>query len=192
MSTVIARKAPPISIEEWRALVEPENYRLEVIRGELVLSPSPSRPHQIVCANLFRLLDPLIPPDWRLLWHQEWTFTERGVVAMGPQPDLIVVPADSESFEDLPLLTVEVRSPSDHRKLEYSDLTRIEGKRVDYATYGGLDHLEIDLATGRPVVIRYEPRHGVMVEVDRAEGDKTLVSDRPFRYEVTPSALLPG
>jgi hypothetical protein len=42
------------------------------------------------------------------------------------------------------------------------------------------------------VVIRYEPREGVMVEVDRAEGDKALVADRPFTYELVPSALLPG
>ena len=106
-----------------------------------------------------------------------------------PEPDLVVVPRDIDRVTEPPLWAVEVLSPSDRRRLQRGP-TRIEGKHLDYATYGIADYLEVDLAAGRPVVIRYERHNGVLVEVDRAEGDKRLVADRPFAYEVVPARLL--
>jgi Uma2 family endonuclease len=185
----VAGTVPPITVEEWEAVCVPENYRAEIIQGELVVSPSPAMPHAIVLSSLFRRVHPLVPADHRLLWGVDWVFPERGVVAEAPEPDLVVVPRDINRVTEPPLWAVEVLSPTDRRRLQ-KGLTRIEGKHLDYATYGIADYLEVDWAAGQPVVVRYENHNGVLVEVDRAEGDKPLVADRPFPYEVVPARLL--
>jgi hypothetical protein len=41
-----------------------------------------------------------------------------------------------------------------------------------------------------PTAIRYELHDGVLLEVDRAEGDKRLTADRPFPYELVPADLV--
>jgi hypothetical protein len=87
-----------------------------------------------------------------------------------------------------PLLTVEVLSESDHHRLERSPLTRIEGKRLDYAAHGVEHHLEVDLA-GR-IVNRFQRRAGRLDVVDSADRDQaTLVSRVPFPYVIDLAAL---
>jgi hypothetical protein len=180
---------PAISVDEWEAVSVPEGYRAEIVQSEIVVSPAPSFDHSVVQTELLLVIAAILPPHLRVLAVGEWRFDEKGHVATAPQPDLIVVPRDADRVER-PVLGVEILSSTDVRRLAGSELTRIEGKRLDYATNGLLDYLEVDLATGTPVVIRYERHKGVLVEVDRAEGDKRLVADRPFPYEVVPARLL--
>jgi Uma2 family endonuclease len=183
--------APPISLREWREVTVPESYRAEIVQSELIVSPAASYPHGRVQAALLLLLDPLVPDGYEVLINMEWLYEERGHVAIAPQPDVIVTPVGINELRVPPLFAVEVISPSDGDRLQTgSKLTRLEGKRLDYATNGLTDYLEVELASGRPVVVRFEIRDGVLVEVDRAEGDKPLVADRPFPYKLVPERLL--
>jgi Uma2 family endonuclease len=183
--------APPITVEEWEKVTVPESYRAEIVQSELIVSPAPTYDHGRIEKRLLFILDPLVPSDYEVLSGMEWQCEKGGRVASAPQPDVIVVPKGIHRLTSAPLFAAEVLSDSDRDRFEaVSGLTRIEGKRLDYAMNGLLDYLEVDLATGRPVVIRYENHDGVLVEVDRAEGDKRLVADRPFPYEVVPARLL--
>jgi Uma2 family endonuclease len=196
MSIVAVRTEPVLMVPtyDWDVVDVPSTYRAEVIQGEIVVTPAPALPHAYVQAALYDVLRPLVPAGYRSLLQAEWRIDKSRRVASAPQPDLVIIPQTVlDKIVDPPLLCVEVLSPSDRKPLEvHADLSRIEGKRIDYGANGLLDYLEVELDTGRPVVVRYEPRGGVMVEVDRAERDKALVSDRPFPYEIVPSALLPG
>jgi Uma2 family endonuclease len=183
--------APPITVEEWEKVTVPESYRAEIVQTELIVSPAPSYDHGRIQAALMFLFKPQLPAGFDVLTGMEWQCAMGGRVATAPQPDVIVVPKGIHRLTSAPLFAAEVLSDSDRDRFEaVSTLTRIEGKRLDYATNGLLDYLEVDLATGKPVVIRYERHKGVLVEVDRAEGDKRLVADRPFPYEIVPARLL--
>jgi hypothetical protein len=186
----VAGTAPPISVDEWDAVSVPEGYRAEIVQSELVVSPAPSFDHCVVQSELLVALTAVLPAELRLLAVSEWRFERRGHVAMAPQPDLVVLPRSVRRVEQV-VLGVEVLSATDRRRLRSAPhLTRIEGKCIDYATNGLADYLEVDLLADQPVLTRYESHDGVMVEVDRAEGDKALVADRPFPYELVPAALL--
>jgi Uma2 family endonuclease len=88
-----------------------------------------------------------------------------------------------------PALAIEILSPSDANRLERTSVSRIEGKRLDYAGRGLLDYLEVDLSGPEPRVIRFELRDGDLTEVDRVTGQVGLTSDRPFRYSLRPADL---
>jgi Uma2 family endonuclease len=195
MSIVAVRTEPVLMVPtyDWDCIDVPSTYRAEVIQGEIVLTPAPVVDHGRIQFTMAKLLEKRMPDGWETLMNIEWRIDRSRLVASAPQPDVIIIPEGLHKVVDPPLLCVEVLSPSDRKPLEvHSDLSRIEGKRIDYGVNGLLDYLEVELDTGRPVVVRYEPRDGVMVEVDRAEGDKALVADRPFAYEIVPSALLPA
>jgi len=184
-------EAPPITVAEWEEVTVPEAYRAEVVQGELIVSPAPSYAHILVQHALRDALTAFAPIDARVLLGPEWRFGSPGLVAMAPQPDVVVVPRSADGVHEAPALAIEVLSRTDDRRLEaMSHLTRIEAKRIDYAMHGLLDYLEVDLIDGRPVVIRYENHADTLVEVDRAEGDETLVATRPFPYELVPARLL--
>jgi Uma2 family endonuclease len=182
---------PPITFDEWEKVTVPESYRAEIVQTELIVSPAPSYDHGRIQKRLLLILHPLVPDDYEVLFNMEWQYGARGLLAGAPQPDVIVTPKGIDRLTVAPLFAVEVLSDSDRDRFEaVSGLTRIEGKRLDYAKNGLMDYVEVDLATHRPVVIRYENHDGVLVEVDRAEGDKRLVADRPFSYELIPARLL--
>lgn len=178
--------APAIGVEDWDRLEMPDGYRAEVIRGELVVSPSPVVAHGRVQLRLGVLLASCAPTGYEPIVNVEWRQVVRGIVAMAPQPDLIIVRRDAQEVSTAPMLGVEVLSPSDRHRL-VSGETRIEGKRLDYAASGLRHHLEIDPVG--PVAMRYELVDGVLVEVGRASGMDVLASDVPFPYRFSPLDL---
>lgn len=188
MSTVVA---PPVLAGDWDSLSVPEGYRAEIIRGELVVTPAASVDHGRVQVRLAVILASLAPPDYEPISGVEWRLDAGGVVAMAPQPDLMVVPRSARglSIDRPPLLAVEILSPSDSQRLA-NGMTRREGKLADYAVNGLADYLEIDLVTPGPVATRYELRDGVLVPTGIAGGTTLLLATRPFVYEFAPSALL--
>lgn len=188
MSIVVA---PPVSASDWDTLSVPEGYRAEVIRGELVVTPGASVDHGRAQSRLAVMLASMAPPDHEPVSGVEWRLDAGGMVAMAPQPDLMVIPrsARGPSVDGPPMLAVEILSPSD-RQLLTSGMTRREGKLLDYAANGLEDYLEIDLTTPGPVATRYELREGVLVPTGIAQGTTVLQVVRPFAYEFAPSALL--
>lgn len=186
-----------IGERQWDALEVPPPYRAEIIRGELVVTPAADGPHALISDELRQLLRGSLRPGERCVSGVEWRLTIEHRVAAAPQPD-VVVATESALLEkyltEAPILAVEVLSPSDHRRLDgHLLLTRRQGKLADYADGGLADYLEIERsAAGELVVVRYELTDGRLKEVERAGGSELLVAERPFPYEVRPSALLPG
>jgi Uma2 family endonuclease len=183
--------APPVSAADWDSLTVPEGYRAEIIRGELVVTPGASVDHGRAQTRLAVLFASLVPPDHEPVSGVEWRLDEGGIVAMAPQPDLMVIhrSARGPSVDRPPVLAVEILSPSDHQLLA-GGMARREGKLLDYAANGLEDYLEIDLTTPRPVATRYELHQGVLVPAGTAQGTTVLQAERPFVYEFAPSALL--
>lgn len=183
--------APPVLSGDWDSLSVPEGYRAEIIRGELVVTPAASVDHGRVQVRLALILASLAPPDYEPISGVEWRLDTAGVVAMAPQPDLMVVPrsARGASIDQPPLLAVEILSPSDSQRLA-NGMTRREGKLADYAVNGLADYLEIDLMRPGPVATRYELRDGLLVPTGIAGGTTLLQTTRPFAYEFIPSSLL--
>lgn len=183
--------APPVTSTDWDALSVPEGYRAEIIRGELVVTPAGSVDHGRAQVRLAVLLASLVPADHEPVSGVEWRLDSAGIVAMAPQPDLMVIPrsARGPSVDRPPLLAVEILSSSD-RQLLAGGMTRRDGKLADYAANGLEDYLEIELTTPVPVATRYELRDGVLVPAGTAQGATVLRAARPFAYELAPSALL--
>jgi Uma2 family endonuclease len=179
----------PVTTDFWESFELPDGYRAEVIRHELVVTGTPALAHFRVRMNLLWLLDGLVPHDTEVIVGPEWKVDDCGVVAMAPQPDLMVTRRDVEPAKEPPLLAVEVLTPAHHGHLE-EGITRIAGKRLDYAEHGLTDYLEIDPTAEIPMASRYELRGGRLIEVARSAGDEPLIVTRPFPYEVIPSALL--
>jgi Uma2 family endonuclease len=185
--------APPITSREWDALVIPESYRAEIIRGELVVTPAVSMAHARAESRLTVALAAAVPTGYEVVSGADWKLVVDAVVAMAPIPDLMVVGKDqSGPLVRPPLLAVEILSPADHHRLLRTDMTRIEGKRADYAANGLKDYLEVDLTTPAPTAASFELREGALVEAARASGTQVLRAKRPFPYQVIPADLVAG
>lgn len=177
---------PPITEDDWADFEIPAGYHAEIIRGELVLSPSPSRRHVNIQNRLLGQLRP--PAGYEAIFGAEWKLSERGLVVQAPQPDLIVVPRSNGPVVEAPLWALEVLSPSDHQKLaNHPHLTRIQGKRLDYAANGLQDYVEIDLVNAM-WILRYELHDGELTLVQN--GPDRLTTSTPFGYTIDLPALL--
>jgi Uma2 family endonuclease len=180
----------PIAEAWWDAFEPPPGFwRAEIIKGEIVLSPSPGLPHAFAATRLARMLDLHLPDGLELAQGVEWKLATGGWVAAAPIPDLVVVESTITKVTEAPLLAVEILSRSDTARLTGTPLTRIEGKLEDYADNGLKHFLEVDLLADPVTVHRYERVHGRLVAVDVSEGEQVLVADVPFPYEIQPSAL---
>jgi Uma2 family endonuclease len=187
MVAVTTGSAPPVPVEWWDRFEPPEGYRAEVIRGELVVTPAPSNAHQYATGELFAALRAAVrtsSDEYAVLPGGAWQLAERGLVAQAPQPDVVVRRWEGPDIPDgTPLLAVEVLSPSDGVRLS-EGMTRIEGKRLDYAVHGLTDYLEIEPYGDGYVARRYELVSGRLVVVDAVGVGGVLVATRPFAFEV--------
>jgi Uma2 family endonuclease len=192
VSDVDIALAPPVRVEDWEALAVPEGYRAEVIRGELVVTPGTGLDHGRAQSRLTVLLAAAASPGFEPVSGIEWRLDVGGVVAMAPQPDIMIVSRSARGPAILrpPLLAVEVLSPSDLSHRLANGMTRREGKLADYAVNGLQDYLEVDLTGATPVAVRYVLRDDTLVEVDRASGTAMLRVARPFAYVIRPVDLV--
>ena len=188
MSAIVAT---PIGAGDWDLLTIPEGYRAEVVRGELVVTPGASVDHGRAQSRLTVMLAAVLPAGFEVVSGVEWRLDVGGVVAMAPQPDLMVVPRSTRgpSISAPPLFAVEILSTSDRHHLA-AGMTRREGKLLDYAANGLEDLVEVDLTVPIPLAARYERRDGELVMVDSVVGSAVLRAVRPFAYEFSPAALV--
>jgi Uma2 family endonuclease len=193
MAAVTTGSAPPVPVEWWDRFEPPAGYRAEIIRGELVVTPAPSNAHQYATGEVFvalRTAVRLFSADYAVLPGGAWQLAERGRVAQAPQPDVVVRRWEGQEIQDgIPLLAVEVLSPSDGTRLT-DGLTRIEGKRADYAAHGLTDYLEIEPHGDGYMARRYELLDGRLVLAEAVATGGVLVAARPFPYEVHLTDLL--
>ena len=106
---------PAWTLEDLNRLPDDGN-KYEVIRGELFVTPAPSRAHQLVIARLARLLDPYVQREKLGVVHQARSIVRRR--GSEAEPDLFVdsgVETDWDSAPT-PLLVVEVLSGSTRRR----------------------------------------------------------------------------
>lgn len=182
----------PVRVEEWDAISVPDGYIVEIVQGELIVTPAADIGHGRAVTRLATLLTRFCPPELEPMMGPEWRVAQGGIVAMAPVPDVVVVSVDAEgqSLTEPPTLAIEVLSPSDRRRLA-NGLTRREGKLLDYAQGGLVHYLEVELsAPAGPTVTRYLLRAGELVQVDAAVGSGTLSAASPFPYQVCPADLV--
>jgi Uma2 family endonuclease len=157
-----------------------DGRRYELTDGWLIVSPVPRRLHQVGCKSLGEVLDAACPPD---------LFVFNGPITVDDpdrthfEPDVTVVRKEFATIEngDLPLLAVEVRSPSTAGRDAIL-------KTAAYARLGIPSYWLVDVDV--PSIRILELRAGAYTEVAYAEGDAAVEVDRPFPVRLVPRALV--
>ncbi len=156
-----------------------DGRRYELADGWLLVSPMARRLHQIGCAELEAVLRAACP-------SQLYVFGQAVNVddpdATHFEPDLTVVRREFAKIEngDVPLLAVEVRSPSTAGR--DAVLRRREYARLGIASYWLLD---VDVPSLRVL----ELDGSQYVQVTHGEGETPVAVERPFPVTVVPGRL---
>jgi Uma2 family endonuclease len=170
----------PLTAADLEAMPD-DGHRYELIDGALVVTPSPSRRHQLVSSRLLVLLASTCPTDLLVLAAPT---DVRLAVDTVLQPDLLVVrraELDQEAEPLHPLLVVEILSPSTrHIDLE---LKRARYQAAGCPAYWVVDPDDLELRA-------YELRDGEYVAVAHVTGSEVYAATQPFPVEVVPSDLV--
>lgn len=170
----------PMTRAELDALPD-DGRRHELIDGALVVTPSPAFRHQVVVAELFRLLDANRAAGLVLLTAPfDVVLADDTVV----EPDLLVARRSDFTEKDLPVapqLAVEVLSPS--TRLVDLNLKRARYEEAGCPTYRVFDPDRVEMTVWQLGPDGYGPPTVV-------QGDETYRGDLPHPVHVTPSRLV--
>lgn len=158
-----------------------DGHRYELIDGSLVVTPAPSRRHQLVSSRLHHELARHCPPHLVTLSAPvDVELADDSVV----QPDLLVVTAADFADESLPVrpvLAVEILSPS-------TRLIDLNLKRARYEQAGCPSYWVIDPEL--PSLRSWTLTAGAYVERVAVEGGDSFTTDAPFPITLSPSQLV--
>ncbi|MCW2672856.1 MAG: Uma2 family endonuclease [Frankiales bacterium] len=157
-----------------------DGRRYELADGWLLVSPTARRLHQIGCGAIGDALKAACPPE---LFVFGLAINVDDPEATHFEPDVTVVRREFASVEngDVPLLAVEVRSPSTAGRDALL-------KRREYARLGIPSYWLLDV--DRPSLVVLELEQGEYVERARATDDEAVHVDLPFPVWLNPAELL--
>ncbi len=147
----------PLTYADLERERETRDERLELIEGEIVVTPSPTPFHQFVSQRLYDLLKlAVVDPGYGLIGYAPFDvkLDEQNVV----QPDLLVLLGDrterigETSVEGAPSLVIEIAFPSTIKNDQ-------ERKRDLYARFGVPEYWLVDPAE-KCVTVYSDPSHG--------------------------------
>lgn len=117
--------------EDVWALPDDPRHRYEAVDGELLVTPAPRELHQIAVGELFVLLHEFCPASagWRALMAPgDVVIFEKNLV----QPDIYLVRRAEASDRGLPVLVIEVLSPSTARNDRVIKRALYQRAGIDY------------------------------------------------------------
>ncbi|USQ78751.1 Uma2 family endonuclease [Ornithinimicrobium faecis] len=163
-----------------------ELLRFELLDGEVLVTPSPSTPHQRPVMRLALTLGPLLPEGTELLGAPYDVLLDdaaEGDTTL--QPDLLVARTADLTYANLPaapVLVVEVLSPSTWRR----DL----GAKRDAYARAGVAHYWV-LAPDMPSLTAYrlDPSGGYREEA-HVIGDEQWATTSPVEITLCPADLI--
>ena len=177
MSTL--ERGRPLTVDDLEAMPDDGN-RYELIDGVLVVSPSPSIPHQWVVSELQALLRASCPADIKVLGSPLDVLSPDTAV----QPDLLVARRTDLTGKYVmvpPLLAVEVLSPSNR-------LNDLNVKFARYQHFGVPSYWIVDPED--LTLVAWELRDGRYVEVADIGPGETWTATQPFEVTIDPGTLL--
>lgn len=166
----------PWSEEEYLALPEIEGYRVELLDGDLLMSPAAGSPHQRIGSRLWRVLEEQLPDDLEALEAANVRLGDRrlvipdGVVTRDLS-DWLICPVDSI------VLLVEVESP--HGKARDRII-----KPAFYADAGVPWYLRIEPRPKLELVLGRRKRSEYVEHARAAEGEVLEIPDLGVTIDV--------
>lgn len=162
-----------------------DHARYELLDGEVLVTPSPSTPHQTVVMNLSGLLWPLVPEHLKLLGAPYDVPLDSADGDIILQPDLLIARTADFTGKNLPVapvLVIEVLSPATWRR-------DLGPKREAYAA-AGLEHYWV-VAPDTPslTVYRLDPTGGYREEA-HVIGDEQWITNSLVVVTLCPADLV--
>lgn len=189
-ATATAQLFTAEQFHEWAHRPENVNRWFELVRGEVIELPPPTRLHGVICGNVARILG-----NHAFAQGKGYVASNDSGVILERDPDTVRGPdigyfEDAETMAEVhpkygevpPRLAVEVRSPTDRPSV-------LDRKIHDYLKNGVAVVWVVD-PDGRMVTVH---RHGQELTV--VEGDQELTAEDilpGFRCRVADFFLLPG
>ena len=171
-----------VTLPEWLGMGTED--RFEVVRGELVVSPSPTMRHQDVLFELVAILrDALAGQGLKVRGDIDWHLGHDPDLEVR-RPDVVVVPRDTSGpfLSVAPLVAVEILSPG-HRGVDLVD------KPAEYGA-AGLQHYWVIDPDDPVTVIEYGLEGETLGERRRVSGSNAFEVTDPFPVGFRPSDLL--
>ncbi|WP_436699277.1 Uma2 family endonuclease [Nocardioides sp. BYT-33-1] len=153
--------------------------RYELIDGMLIAMAPADLRHVYIASRLWQLLNDAAPPGF-------WALQGPGGAIIDDitwmEPDVFVAPrVPDRYFEGVPLLTVEVLSPSNRLYDLTTKFSRYE--RAGVPSYWIVDPRELRL-------VAWELRDGRYAEIADVAADQAWTARTPFEVTIRPGALL--
>jgi len=181
METMSITEVGIYTVEDLHAYREQrDDMTVQLIEGELIVSPSPGVSHQVVSSELFLVLASTVPDHLRVLAAPlDLRAGERTVV----QPDLMVVPrtlVDGSEVTDPPVLAVEILSPSSRR----TDLVR----KPEVLGLFGVEHYWV-VDPQHPAIRAFQLVGDTYESRQIVEGADLFATEVPFPVSFRPADL---